>query len=76
MSERDAEGYWTGHGGHLWKTDRGPDSACAWPGCGLYYSQWAGGRCPEAPNCTAVRGDIPCAGELDHEGDHYASVEW
>jgi hypothetical protein len=76
MSERDAEGYWTGKGGHLWKTDRGPDSACARPGCRLYYAHWSGERCPEAPDCEATFHGVQCGLERGHGGEHEATVAW
>jgi len=76
MSERDAAGYWTGNGGHLWKTDRGEDSVCARPGCELSYARWSGDRCPGAPDCEATLDGVQCGQERGHEGSHSAVVEW
>ncbi|MFV2172306.1 hypothetical protein ACFHW2_12020 [Actinomadura sp. LOL_016] len=76
MSERDADGYWTGKGGHLWKTDRGKGSACARPGCGLYYARWSGDHCPEAPDCKVTYNGVQCGQEHGHEGPHSAIAEW
>lgn len=73
---KDAEGYWTGCGGHLWKAGRGPESVCARPGCGLFYAQWSGDRCHAAPSCEAVSGDVRCGREQSHSGRHRADVEW
>ncbi|TDD97622.1 hypothetical protein [Actinomadura rubrisoli] len=76
MSNRDAENFWTGNGGHLWKTDRGPDSACARPECGLSYARWSGDRCPAAPDCDAVFEGARCGLEQGHDGDHEATLVW
>lgn len=76
MSERDADGYWTGNGGHLWKTDRGEDSACARPECRLYYAHWSGDRCHGAPDCHATSNGVRCDRELGHEGEHHAELAW
>lgn len=72
----DESGYWPECGGHQWKAGRGPLSACARSGCGLYYSHWSGDRCPKAPDCTAVRGDVQCDREQGHGGEHQATVVW
>lgn len=76
MSERDADGYWTDKGGHLWKADRGNASACARPGCGLHYARWSGDRCPAAPDCEATFSGIQCGLEAGHDGRHVATLEW
>jgi hypothetical protein len=76
MAERDADGFYPEVGGHLWRDNRGPDSHCARPGCGLVYARWSGDRCYAAPDCTAARGSVQCDGEEGHEGDHFATRAW
>ncbi len=72
---RDPEGFFLDMGGHQWKDDRGPGSACE--RCGLSYAQWSGDRCDAAPDCMAeFASGVRCDREEGHPYKHVATVEW
>lgn len=67
----DADGFWLGHGGHQWNSQR---RVCG--RCGMGYRWWTGDQCPEAPRCRALHGAVGCNREVGHDGEHYVVIAW